>query len=86
LCLVEPLNGLTSTEPPQKETHISKLLRRKSSMPPISKVPHKAPELIEYGPGPKIKDLNQQLKIQKKVLVAPGLKAQREKATAGSQT
>jgi len=91
LCLVEPLNGLTSTEPPQKETHVSKLLKRKSSMPPIMKAPHKAPELIEYGPGPKIKDLNQQfggfeLRIQKKVLVAPGLKAPREKATAGSQT
>ena len=75
LCLVEPLNGLTSTAPPQKETHVSKLLKRKSSMPPIMKAPHKASELIEYGAGPRIKDLNQQLKIKKKVLVAPGLKA-----------
>jgi hypothetical protein len=49
------------------------------------KAQHKAPKLIEYGPGPKIKDLNQQLKIQKKVLVAPSLKVPREKA-AGSQT
>ena len=85
MCLVEPLNGLTSADAPQKETHIGKLLKRKSSMPPIMKAPHKATELIEYVPGPKIKDLNQQLKIQKKELVAPGLKAQREKETAGSQ-